>query len=1233
MKKIFVFSLLTCFLALILFVGIVPRLLSFKSAQKTLAEQLGRSLNSEISVENIEWNWLPLPHLSLINTSLANAYSRCFLPHTNIFPNWRIIFGKDFIPGTIQLINADIYIKDQIQRPGNNKAGATSLPALNLAVVNGKISFVTPERYRDVVREDILQFNTINGSLKIESQQVTLKFKASSPYSKDLNLQGWLNLEKKNYRVIADCRDFRLQTLVKSFYGGNLVPAASSSNLQITAAGTGLQNMDVNLKGILPGFLIKHNGHEVLLDNANVDLALIKAGPLLRLTVKKLEMADPLIRLSGKIESRTAANQAGAESIKTDPARTWILDMTGTDLDLSAIRQKVLSLWGDNRTAIIVCNIVRGGRASSGAYRFSGRATDFSNLDAMTIEADVLEADINVPGAELNLTRASGPIMIKDSFLTGSGLSASLGKSHGSNGKLLLDLSGRSSAFSLDIDINADLADLPPVLELLVHQDVFQRELHKFKSVSGRASANLKLGNTLHNIITRVDVRDMQFSTSYDLLPQTVIIDKGALQVEPQKVSWQKISGHTGLQKIFNTSGNVSWQDGEVMMHIDDTSGQLDGNSLLETLQQTEVVKDKITKRLDSLEGSIEFSAGTLQGPANLPESWNYRFTVKSDDLAFSSPLLPDFVTSGKLAATVSDTEINITEAEVWFLDQPVALNGIFTHNVLENWQGRVEFNGSVQQKLAAWLESKGWFSEKLRPKIPCRVENLVVRIQGKTTAVSGLILPGLSSARLPMARIDLENTPEHLLLKELTFYAPGEQGRLSIDYQHQLPYRLVFSWEGFATFATISTLFQSSIFTSGSFSGAFFEISYLADHPGETRFKGLLKAENLLLKNNDDEVSPIIKNIVMSGVGKQLRISTLDLAIGADEIKGRGTLAADEKGLQLNFDIESPQLSDKSLNALAQAAKENKSILVSGPLEAQDRMLLLKDWNLTGQLAFRLDSYSFNRDTLLPYGGLTPVIYTLHQVQGRVKLVPKSLTETEIFSAELCGLEFKGSWGSDRNSPQSFHLRTPSEGVFLLENVLPCLGVNQNLVEGEFSLLANLKKESGIWQTGNISLKSTEGRILRLQTLSRIFKVVNVTDLFDEQVGNARKRGFPFTQMDIDSHIDNGILILDRGIIRGEGLNLFYHGNIFLDDFDVDLTLLIAPLKTFDSIIAKVPLIGQPVMEKYESVVTIPVAVKGPIGNPVVTPLHPSAVSDAILNIVKDTLLMPYSILKPESQ
>ena len=108
-----------------------------------------------------------------------------------------------------------------------------------------------------------------------------------------------------------------------------------------------------------------------------------------------------------------------------------------------------------------------------------------------------------------------------------------------------------------------------------------------------------------------------------------------------------------------------------------------------------------------------------------------------------------------------------------------------------------VEFNGPVQAKLTDWVSSKGWVPEKLRPRTPAILENMSVSFQGETIAVSGKILNGLTGTRMPMARIDLINTPEYLRINELSFFAPGEQGSLALEFRHLPPKGISLSWQG----------------------------------------------------------------------------------------------------------------------------------------------------------------------------------------------------------------------------------------------------------------------------------------------------------------------------------------------------------------------------------------------------------------------------------------------------
>jgi hypothetical protein len=79
--------------------------------------------------------------------------------------------------------------------------------------------------------------------------------------------------------------------------------------------------------------------------------------------------------------------------------------------------------------------------------------------------------------------------------------------------------------------------------------------------------------------------------------------------------------------------------------------------------------------------------------------------------------------------------------------------------------------------------------------------------------------------------------------------------------------------------------------------------------------------------------------------------------------------------------------------------------------------------------------------------------------------------------------------------------------------------------------------------------------------------------------------------------------------------------GSIDLIDGGLDVTLLVAPLRTVDSVVGKVPVMGSVL---GGSVVSIPVGVSGTVGKPKVTPLEPSAVGGELKGLMERTLRLP---------
>jgi hypothetical protein len=1203
MKRLFR-NILFLLIVMAIIIGLAPKLLILEEVQQKITAQLNVSLNSSVTIRNLHWEWLPLPHMLISDTRITNDEIDITLPETRVYPHWSLLLGKTQKPGRVSLLHPVIHIKKNL-RLGEG-VPELIMPEGRIDIENGTLQIDITDKYQDILQSDSLIFDSVQAKMRLHPDNVGLVLQLKAPFSDHLALQGDFNIDKQSYNFSVDFQEIKLHKTIKSLADGVLIPVESTARLQGNVVGKGLDQIEADLKGVLPFFAFKPQDKQILLTCGFTHFIMHKTGPMMRLNIKDLEVKDPKFNLAGQVERRLPAEgKVTAKDIQATKDPVWLLDLTGSDLDLTSIREKILTLWGDNEIARTVSDIVLGGKALSARYQFSGVAEDFEYLTPMTIAVEVQNADIHVPGAELDLSNARGPVIIKDGILTGYNLGATMGNSRGTNGELLLDLKEEGNAFTLDLDIDADLAALPDVLEQLVEHDGFQGELNKFHDTNGRARGHLRLGDTLDDIVTEVSINNMDFTSRYDPVPQAITIHRGKLAVKPEEVSWQDVEASIGKQQIKSTSGTVNWESDQAQLNIDQLNATLDSSSLLQTLTQTNVTPSQVADVLVGLDGKIELSETTLQGPAFSPQDWQYNLVLKTSGLTINSPLLPESAYTKQAEANFTNNEVKLSKSDVQFLDQHMNINGTFQHTLLEDWQGWIELNGPMR---VSWAD--------------------------ESISVSGNILKGMDGGRMPKAKIEFQDTPERLQIRELSFFAPGEQGRLTLDLRRQSPVRFLFTWDGFAHAETIDLLFEYNNFVSGTYGGAF-SFTYQADQPGATVFEGLLKAKDLVWKSDERQLSTIIRNLDVNGIGSQMKITGLDIEMGDEKLFAHGQIAAETGGIVVDIDLASSHISKESLTQFIdelQVAKKNFTGPTSAPT-SNGESLLPGGWDFTGRIGFDFNSFVMDRETTAPYSESKPVSYNLYDLQGNMELASGTIYRNEIFSSKLCNMDFTGFWYSDDNMGQKFSLQTNSDQEVYLQNVLPCLGIEQSFIEGPFALQADLYKESGIWHNGHVHIQSPQGRILRLKTLAKIFSIVNITDLLDPETLDLSKKGFPYSQLDIDTHITKNKLILESVVVHGEGLNLFAKGEMNMDDLDADITLLIAPLKSVDTLISKVPIIGEPIVGEDGSMVAIPVAVKGPLNDPKIMALHPEAVGDAVLGLVKDTMMLPFNIFKRDKQ
>ena len=87
----------------IFFLGLAPRFIILDKVQETITEHISKSLGSSVTIKKMHWVWLPLPHLTLINTNVTAGHYDLLVPKTQIYPTWRLILGETEKPGKIIL--------------------------------------------------------------------------------------------------------------------------------------------------------------------------------------------------------------------------------------------------------------------------------------------------------------------------------------------------------------------------------------------------------------------------------------------------------------------------------------------------------------------------------------------------------------------------------------------------------------------------------------------------------------------------------------------------------------------------------------------------------------------------------------------------------------------------------------------------------------------------------------------------------------------------------------------------------------------------------------------------------------------------------------------------------------------------------------------------------------------------------------------------------------------------
>jgi hypothetical protein len=517
------------------------------------------------------------------------------------------------------------------------------------------------------------------------------------------------------------------------------------------------------------------------------------------------------------------------------------------------------------------------------------------------------------------------------------------------------------------------------------------------------------------------------------------------------------------------------------------------------------------------------------------------------------------------------------------------------------NFQDKPFLEISSGKALIFMDETYPWFSKLvdlplksvIRTPFPASHIRLVWDRGGKT------LMGGLSLQDGPNVSFDIHYEPKELKISNLTIRDKESDAAFSAYLKKN---EVALAFAGKLTGTTVDNILSENKILNGWVKGDI-EAHVLKDQPAHSTARGRLEGKDIvfLLKQNE----PVnIKSISLDAEKSNIKVVSADMAAGENHLKLNGDIHA--SGDEFVFDMKA---------VTSGIEWENLKKIIESEKDVRDKKLFY-DFPIKGTVRVNSEYFTYEQFTFKPF-------------HANIAVDSANINIADIESG-ICGIS---SPGSIELMPQETSLNLqPSAENQELEHVMDCLFNVKKQTTGKYDLKANFtgrgkSKELLESLSGDMEFHARDGRIYKGGVLAKVLAFLNLTEIFRGRIPDLVKEGFAYKSMTAAVDLNGATLNIKESVIDGASMTLVGKGDINIRDKTMDLEILVAPLKTTDFIIKKIPVVRE---ITGGSLVSLPVKVKGDISNPKITFLSPTAVGSGLLGIMKNTIQAPFKVIEP---
>jgi uncharacterized protein involved in outer membrane biogenesis len=200
-------------------------------------------------------------------------------------------------------------------------------------------------------------------------------------------------------------------------------------------------------------------------------------------------------------------------------------------------------------------------------------------------------------------------------------------------------------------------------------------------------------------------------------------------------------------------------------------------------------------------------------------------------------------------------------------------------------------------------------------------------------------------------------------------------------------------------------------------------------------------------------------------------------------------------------------------------------------------------------------------------------------------------------------------------------------------ESLLLAAGIKKQEITGKLTLQGELTvkgkspqdlKKSAL---GSAKVHFEEGKLRKFAVLSKIFSLLNFSQLLKLQLPDMVSGGMPYNKITANLSIKDGIVSSNDLYVASDAINISAVGKADLVKNELDTTIGVKPLQTVDKVLSHIPIAGWILTGKNKSLITAYFEAKGNLEDPTVRAIPVQSIAKGVFNIFKRVFQLPATL------